>query len=63
MKVYVKSRSGKSEFLKDGFTDIRGYFDYFSVSSNVGKNAEKVAVFVDKEGYGSCIREMMPPNL
>ena len=63
VKVYVKSRSGKSEFLKDGFTDIRGYFDYFSVSSNVGKNAEKVAVFVDKEGYGSCIREMMPPNL
>ena len=63
VKVYVKSRSGKSEFLKDGFTDIRGYFDYFSVSSDVGKNAEKVAVFVDKEGYGSCIREMMPPNL
>lgn len=63
VKVYVKDRSGKSHFLKDGFTDIRGYFDYFSVSSDVGKNAEKVAIFVDKEGYGSCIREVMPPNL
>ena len=52
----------KAEFLKDGFTDIRGYFDYFAVSNDLGTKAKAVAIFVDKEGYGSCIRETLPPN-
>lgn len=61
VKVYVKVNE-KAEFLKDGFTDIRGYFDYFSVSNDLGKKATAVAIFVDKDGYGSCIRETLPPN-
>ena len=60
VKVYVKVEE-ESKFLKDGFTDIRGYFDYFAVSSDLGDRAKKVAIFVDKEGYGSCIREVVPP--
>ena len=60
VKVYVKVGE-ESKFLKDGFTDIRGYFDYFAVSSDLGDRARKVAIFVDKEGYGSCIREVIPP--
>ena len=61
VKVYVKINE-KAEFLKDGFTDIRGYFDYFAVSNDLGTKAKAVAIFVDKEGYGSCIRETLPPN-
>ena len=60
VKVYVKVEE-ESKFLKDGFTDIRGYFDYFAVSNDLGDRAKKVAIFVDKEGYGSCIREVVPP--
>ena len=48
--------------MKDGFTDISGYFDYYySMSTEVAEEARKLAIFVDKEGYGSCIREALPP--
>ena len=60
VKVYAKTRQG-CEFLKDGYTDIRGYFDYFSVSTDVGDRATDLSIFIDKEGYGSCIRETKPP--
>lgn len=60
VKVYAKTNSG-TEFLKDGYTDIRGYFDYFSVSTDVGDRCTLLSLFIDKEGYGSCIREVKPP--
>ena len=49
--------------MKDGFTDISGYFDdyYYSVSTEVSEQARKVCIFVTKEGYGWCIREALPP--
>ena len=61
VKVYAETKSGESKFLKDGFTDISGCFDYYSVSTEVAEQAKKLAIFVDKEGYGSCIREALPP--
>ena len=63
VKVYAETKSEESKFLKDGFTDISGCFDYYyySVSTEVVEEARKLAIFVDKEGYGSCIREALPP--
>ena len=62
VKVYAETKSGGSKFLKDGFTDISGCFDYYySMSTEVSEEARKLAIFVDKEGYGSCIREALPP--
>ena len=62
VKIYAETKSGGSKFLKDGFTVISGYFDYYySVSTEVAEEASKLAIFVDKEGYGSCIREALPP--
>ena len=52
---------GGNKFLKDGFTDISGCFDYYSMSTEVAEEASKLAIFVDKEGYGSCIRKALPP--
>lgn len=60
VKVYAKTRGG-TEFLKDGYTDIRGYFDYYSVSTDVAERTSNLSIFIDKEGYGSCIRETEPP--
>ena len=62
VKVYAETKSGESKFLKDRFTDISGCFDsYYSVSMNVAEQAKKLEIFEDKEGYGSCIRESLPP--
>lgn len=32
VKVYCKSKNGKMVFYKDGYTDIRGKFDYASMN-------------------------------
>lgn len=61
VKVYAKTSEGK-KFLKDGYTDIRGFFDYYAVSSDVCDKATELAIFVEKEGYGSCIRTTNPPT-
>ena len=61
VKVYAKTSDGKA-FLKDGYTDIRGFFDYYSVSSDVCDRATRLAIFVEKEGFGSCIRDTCPPT-
>ena len=56
------TKRGENKFLKDGFTDISNCFDsYYSVSTEVAEQAKKLEIFVDKEGYGSCIREALPP--
>ena len=60
VKVYAKTNNG-CEFLKDGYTDIRGYFDYYSVSTDVAERATRLSIFIDKDGFGSCIRETVPP--
>lgn len=41
-------------FYKDGYTDIRGKFDYATIAGNTGKisDIEKYAIFVMKEGLG-----------
>lgn len=33
VKVYVKLKTGESYFYKDGYTDLRGRFDYAFLNS------------------------------
>jgi hypothetical protein len=62
-KVYVKvyAREGGSvRFHKDGYTDLRGRFDYVSVSGD-GRAVERFALLVLSEDDGAVIREVEPP--
>ena len=58
-KVYVKVFSKKKNqgevlFHKDGYTDIRGRFDYASISGGKGlKDVEKFAILVMSDELGS----------
>ncbi len=62
VKVFARTKTGGPVvFYKDGYTDIRGSFDYVSLNaSNVGKT-EKFALFVFSDTHGSLIRECEPP--
>ena len=72
--VYVKSfiKNNKNEvlFYKDGYTDIGGKFDYFSVSSPLYNTAIKFAILVVgsnlgnlyKIMVGSVVLEVNPPT-
>lgn len=63
-RVYVKvySRgSGGTKFHKDGYTDLRGRFDYASLSSGSQNSIERFAILVLSEEDGAVIREVAPP--
>jgi hypothetical protein len=66
-KVYVKvfqmSTSGKESFYRDGYTDIRGKFEYAASSGNGKLNqVKKFSILVQSEEFGSQIREVNPPK-
>lgn len=66
-KVYVKVYSRRSpsdagQFYKDGYTDIRGVFDYVSLSTSELSNVERFSILVVSDGAGSVVREARPPK-
>lgn len=46
VKVYVEKRDGTVTFLKDGYTDLRGKFDYLTHSFDPEIQIKRVAVLV-----------------
>jgi len=62
VKVYARQKDGQVVFYKDGYTDMRGRFDYASLSTSQLDNVEKFAVLIMSETAGSLIKEANPPN-
>lgn len=62
VKVYAKMTSGDVRFLKDGYTDLRGKFDYVSLSTNELDEVEDLSLLVMSEEHGSIVREVAPPQ-
>lgn len=62
VKVYAKMRGGGVRFFKDGYTDLRGKFDYVSLNTNELDNVEELSLLVMSEGNGSLVREVEPPQ-
>ncbi|KIG12791.1 hypothetical protein DB30_00999 [Enhygromyxa salina] len=62
IKVYARKRGGAVEFYKDGYTDLRGAFDYASLSTDELDRVEQFAVLVKTEQRGALIREAAPPQ-
>jgi len=49
-------------FYKDGYTDLRGRFDYASLNSGDLSNIKKFAIFVMSDDLGSLIKEANAPQ-
>ena len=62
VKVYAKMKGGNVQFYKDGYTDLRGRFDYASLSTNELDNVDHFALLVMSETDGAVIREAAPPK-
>ena len=52
MKTFIKDKNNEVSFYKDGYTDIGGKFDYFSVSSPLYNTATKFAILVVGNNLG-----------
>ena len=55
-------RTASVKFHKDGYTDLRGRFDYASVSTNELEQVERFALLVLSDDHGAVIREAAPPH-
>jgi hypothetical protein len=62
VKVYAKLADGQVKFHKDGYTDLRGRFDYVSVNTPERQAVERFAVLVLSEDSGALIRDVPPPQ-
>ncbi len=60
VKVFVKD-GRNTRFHKDGYTDLRGRFDYVSVSEMKSHGIERFYVLILHEEHGAAIREVGPP--
>ena len=62
VKVYARSDDGNVAFHKDGFTDLRGRFDYASLSTDDALRATRFAILVISPEEGAAIREADAPG-
>jgi hypothetical protein len=62
VKVYARLDNGSVVFFKDGFTDLRGRFDYASLSTADAQAAKRFAILVTSPEDGAAIREADAPG-
>jgi hypothetical protein len=64
-KVYVKvfaDQNGTPVFYKDGYTDLRGKFDYASLSTGDLDSTARFSVLVMSDDFGATVKELQPPK-
>jgi Ca2+-binding EF-hand superfamily protein len=61
IKTFARLSSGATQFYKDGYTDIRGRFDFVSLNTEVLRQVTKFAIYVEHEQYGSLTTEANAP--
>jgi hypothetical protein len=62
VKVYARNKDGSIKFYKDGYTDLRGQFDYATLSTSALDNVERFAILVLHESQGAVVREAATPT-
>lgn len=62
VKVYARTSDGKERFYKDGYTDLRGKFDYASLSGGTLGAVKKFSILVLSDKHGAVVREAAPPK-
>ena len=64
-KVYVKvfaDQNGTPVFYKDGYTDLRGKFDYASLSTGDLDSSTRFSILIMSEKHGATVKEVQPPK-
>ncbi|MEO8497805.1 MAG: hypothetical protein ABI614_22290, partial [Planctomycetota bacterium] len=62
VKAYARMKDGTVRFYKDGYTNLRGRFDYSSLNTNELDYVDKFALLVLSEEHGAVVREAAPPK-
>jgi len=62
VKVYAKYKDGKIRFYKDGYTDMRGKFDYASVSTEDLSQVKQFSLLIMSDEFGAVVKKLNPPT-
>ena len=62
VKVFAKGAGGRVQFHKDGYTDLRGRFDYVTQSNRSLDGITEYAILIISDEHGAVIREAKPPR-
>jgi len=62
IKVYARMDDGGVRFYKDGYTDLRGRFEYASLSTNDLDHVKDFSMLILSEAAGALVREAKPPK-
>ena len=61
VKVYARTPAG-ARFFKDGYTDLRGKFDYTSLNTDDIGGVSEFAVLVLSDEHGAVVKTAKPPQ-
>ena len=61
VKAYARMKDGSVKFYKDGYADLRGRFDYASLSTNALDNVDRFSLLILSDSHGATVREIAPP--
>ncbi len=62
VKAYARMKDGTVRFYKDGYTDLRGRFDYASLNTNEIEDVDRLSLLILSSSAGAVIREAAPPK-
>lgn len=62
VKVYARMKDGTVRYYKDGYTDLRGKFDYTSLNTDELPDVAKFSILILSEKNGALVREASPPQ-
>ena len=62
VKAYARMKNGEIRFYKDGYTDLRGRFDYASLSTNELDFVDRFSLLILSDEHGAVVREAQPPK-
>ena len=63
VKTFSKEKGGKVVFYKDGYTDLRGRFDYASLNPESLKNVDRFSLFIMSDELGNWNNNIYNMNI
>jgi len=62
VKVYARNQDGSVSFYTDGYTDLRGRYDYVSLSTSDLASVQRFSILVIDPERGATLEEAAPPT-
>ena len=62
VKVFARGKDGSVRFFKDGYTDLRGRFEYAALSTDDLERVDRFALLVLSDEHGAVVQEASAPK-